>query len=876
MIRSWLRALRRRSQTFIPSAPRQPLSWRPSVEVLEDRRLLDAGTLDPAFGTGGRALADMPLPSNDTASAIAQQSDGKLVVAGTSTTSFGTNFAIVRYNTNGTLDSSFANGGQLITGSNVNNVASVLIQPDNKIVVVGSSGADFTLLRLNPDGSFDSSFDTDGVVSINFDFDPMFSFPSQDAARDATLQSDGKIVVVGSSDLIFSPPITRRVGLARLNGDGSLDTSFDGDGLATNATAFPNGNANAITVDSFGRLVVGGMSRPPASTPNFTVARFSASGSLDLTFNAGVTPGVARTDFDAGLDDAFDVEVVSGKIRLVGQSRIPVGFDVIERLAVARYNDDGTLDTNFDGDGKATRVMDFQFNGGGGFAFTSSGQILMTGTSVLSPGDIVVARANADASADPTFSGDGEVDISLGGFGQVLVVTPTSDGGAAAAGRVFLTDNEDFATVKVTSGGLADTSFNGTGVAILGLTFSSLDQTSGYLAALADGKTLVAGTQLSPFFQGDFALARLNTDGSLDTSFGTGGRVVTDLGSDDRVRAITVQPDGKILVAGTTVPIDLTTSSLAVVRYNADGSLDASFGTGGIATINLSTVDHVIGGAVTAMTLQGDGKIVLVGSAQTDFDFTRDILVARLNTSGSLDTSFGSGGAVITNISNTITPDFPPQSDDAATAVAIDKDDRLVVVGNTLSFDTFIQDLVVLRYNTNGTLHTSFGTGGITQVSFATTENPVVTNGTSVAITENNRIVVGGWTGFFGTRDFLVLQLNPNGLLDPSFGTGGSLTIDFGGDDEGASVILTDKDIVVGGSTADPLTFRRSFALARVTKHGEIDDAFGTDGKSIVSFDGDDVGLSLALALDGKILLGGTSTKSRGTEFAIARFLGDN
>src|SRR5439155_996244 len=197
------------------------------------------------------------------------------------------------------------------------------------------------------------------------------------------------------------------------------------------------------------------------------------------------------------------------------------------------------------------------------------------------------------------------------------------------------------------------------------------------LALQADGRIVVAGSSSAGAFGSDFALARYNSNGSLDPSFGTGGRVLTDFGGDDEARALALQDDGKIVVAG-----GFGGPCFALARYNPGGTLDTSFGTGGRVLTDFGGDDEA-----AALALQADGKIVVAGFSDAG-GFALAAL-ARYNPNGTLDASFGSGGQVLTNFGG-------------AQALALQADGRIVVAGG----------IFLARYNQNGNLDPSFGSGG--------------------------------------------------------------------------------------------------------------------------------------------------------------------
>ena len=312
------------------------------------------------------------------------------------------------------------------------------------------------------------------------------------------------------------------------------------------------------------------------------------------------------------------------------------------------------------------------------------------------------------------------------------------------------------------------------------------------VAIQSDGKIVLAGASDSTGHD-DFALYRYNTDGSLDASFGTGGKVVTSfMSQDDVVRSVAIQSDGKIVVAGETK--NGTFDEFALARYNSDGTLDTSFdGDGKVITNSNNNGDHAY-----SVAIQSDGKIVLAGASDsTGHD---DFALYRYNTDGSLDASFGTGGKVVTSFMS---------QDDVVRSVAIQSDGKIVVAGETKNgtFDEF----ALARYNSDGTLDTSFDGDG----KVITNSNNNGDHAYSVAIQSDGKILLAGASDNTGNDDFALYRYDTDGSLDTSFGTGGKVvTAVGGGGDIGTSVaIQSDGKIVVAGHSENGGYY--DFALVR-------------------------------------------------------------
>ncbi len=305
---------------------------------------------------------------------------------------------------------------------------------------------------------------------------------------------------------------------------------------------------------------------------------------------------------------------------------------------------------------------------------------------------------------------------------------------------------------------------------------------------------VLAGYNFNGYSYYNFALTRYLADGNLDTSFGSGGKVTTDMGGNknDFGSALALQPDGKLVAAGYS-----DSFNFALVRYLADGNLDTSFGSDGKVTTNFGA-----NGAGKALVLQPDGFIVVAGYSNGDF------ALARYLADGSLDPSFGTGGSVTTDFG----------SDDEGKSVALQPDGRIVVAGYSNG------NFALARYLADGSLDPSFGNGGIVTTDFGAGDV-----GQSVTLQPDGRIVVAGYSYIgYGNDDIALARYLADGSLDPSFGTGGIVTTDFGSDDEGKSVALQpDGRIVVAGIRADSNSHNPDFALVRYRTDGLLESHFG-------------------------------------------------
>lgn len=404
-----------------------------------------------------------------------------------------------------------------------------------------------------------------------------------------------------------------------------------------------------------------------------------------------------------------------------------------------------------------------------------------------------------------------------------------------------------------------DPTFDGDGIAITPVGPGAAGDHGTSVALQSDGKIVVAGTSDDGSFR-DFAVVRYNTNGSLDTTFGTGGTVRTDIGSGsgDDAKDVELQDDGKIVVAGNTSAG--TSTDFAVVRYNADGTLDGTFGAGGKVTTDFGGTND----QANALAIQSDGRIVVVGNAQTGTypDTTSDFVLARYNADGSLDTTFGTGGRVVTDSGSDI---------DQLRGVAVRNGGKIVVAGYSQTGGSYAYDFAVAQYNPGGTLDATFGAGGLV----TTPIGPAADMGDSMVLQPDGKILVAGCAYIAGNSyDFAVVRYDTDGSLDSQFGTAGIVITPIGSNSDRAYgvALLRDGKIVVAGQSHDGNA--NDFAVARYTSNGSLDGTFGTGGKVTTSIvPGHDTGRGVALQSDGRIVVVGEARPGGDFDFAVARYL---
>jgi uncharacterized delta-60 repeat protein len=380
-------------------------------------------------------------------------------------------------------------------------------------------------------------------------------------------------------------------------------------------------------------------------------------------------------------------------------------------------------------------------------------------------------------------------------------------------------------------------------------------------------------------------------DGPLDPTFGVGGTLTTDfLGGHDRGTSMAIQPDGKIVVAGIVDDNALwpPPSVIAVFRYNADGTLDATFGTGGKVALDFFPVQTSPSEREgVAVALQPDGRIVIAGSVAPPYTYA-DFGVARLTASGALDPTFGGGAGWVTTDFGSPSDPFP--TGDGATSVAIQSNGKIVAAGFARLNGGF-SDFAVARYNADGTLDSSFGNGtGKVTVDFLGADDWA----NSVAIQADGKIVAAGVASDATyRRAFGVAQLAPDGTLDSTFaGTGRVRTViattnqyEYYEAANALAIQPLDGKIVVAGyayinAIGSPTQSYLDFALVRYNPNGTLDSTFGVGGKALTDFAGEfDVANAVALQADGRIVAAGyhsyLSNVETHVDFMVVRYTAD-
>lgn len=392
----------------------------------------------------------------------------------------------------------------------------------------------------------------------------------------------------------------------------------------------------------------------------------------------------------------------------------------------------------------------------------------------------------------------GSLDPEFGGNGKVTASLPATEAMVLQSdGKIVLLGRSSLA--RYNSDGTVDSTFGTAGLVLVQFLGSS---TPTSIALQSDGKIVVGGRSGRALADGltNFALVRLNTNGSIDTTFGDNGFVYTDFnGNFDLLENVLIQSDGRIVAAGNAAVASGNTgtfiNAFAAARYTSDGVLDSSFGNNGLATETATITGEQEVCLARAAALQPDDAIVFAGSFdEGDDDGTDgDSCAMRFTANGQRDAGFGEGGVVVIDYFEGNPIDDDDDQFDAALALVVQPDGRIVLAGQGSNFN---EDFLVARLNADGSRDASFGTDGSVRIDFSG-EGDIAH---AVALQADGAIIVAGVARipgpplFAGVPDFAIARLLGNGTLDPSFGNAGKLMIDFFGATDSAEAVAVQSD----------------------------------------------------------------------------------
>ncbi|MDS4056736.1 LamG-like jellyroll fold domain-containing protein, partial [Accumulibacter sp.] len=921
----------------------------------------------PTFAIGTGIVTTNVTPAADQGNAVIAQSDGKLLVAGEGNG----DFVLVRYKTDGTLDTTFGGGDGMVStgvGAGSDFASSLALQADGKIVVAGyasnGSNDDFALVRYNPDGSLDTDFGTGGKVTTAIG-------AGDDRAQGVAVQSNGRIVLAGYS----YNGSNNDFAVVRYNSDGTLDTTFSGDGKLTTAISTSNDDGYAVLVQSDGKIVVVGSSLIGGTNWDFAAARYNSDGTLDTSFSGD---GLANFAVGTGHDYACGVALQpDGKLVLAGYGVNGATSD----FAVVRLNSSGTLDTSFSGDGKLFTAIGASEDLATSVTLQTDDKIVLAGTYANGANtDLAVARYNVDGSLDTSFDSDGIKTLALPAGSNQVTGVAVSNGRIVAVGTtqsklaaVFLgTNGTPEATIGAvntldgaptyTEGGApavldanvqifdaelsANNNFSGATLTLTrngGANAQDVFSASGTLATLTQGGNLsVGGTTIGTVTTNSGGTALLSFNGSATNALVNSAmqQIAYSNTSDAPAASVQInwtvndgnsgsQGSGGALTAtgSTTVSITavndapvladtvltLSVAEDAAVPSGAAGSLLSAF-TGGISDVdsgalkgvaitatsetngtwyystnggtNWSTVGVVSN--TSALLLADDGNTRLYYTPNANYNGTASsalTLRAWDRSSGSagskVDTSSNGGSTAyssatdVVDVTVTAINDAPTFGVGAggrtlpagsvggeAYSVVVQADGKIITAG--YRNDAGQLDIQLIRCNADGSVDTGFGNNG----SVVTAIGAGGDFAWEMALQADGKILVAGESYNGSNSDFALVRYNTDGSLDASFGSGGKVTTAIGSGNEQAMGLAVQADgriVLAGWSGSD-------FALARYNTDGSLDAGFGAGGKVVTSYGANSGAYSVAVQPDGKIVLAGSIWNGSNYDVAVLRY----
>lgn len=762
--------------------------------------------LDPTF-SGGLVTAGLGL-SFDDIRAGTRQPDGKIVVAGS--TGFDVAFPqaasevlVVRFESDGTVDTGFGAGGQALVAAHARAFANaVVVQPDGKIVIVGGA-QEWRSNVVNTQRTLVARLNADGSLDTSFGGgDGVVLEPFALFGTGVALQADGKIVVSSANNSIF-----------RYDASGARDGSFGANGLVS----LPFGSAGYRT--SVGIAADGGiLTTYEQLSGTWAVTRLGSDGSVDTSYG---TNGSFTT---AGFYTRREAVLADGSVVLCGTD--------LTEAAILRVDEHGALDTSFGGgDGLVTVDLPAGFDTFLRVAIDDAGRIL-----VSNPDAIQIARFLSDGTLDASYGTSGVASPGVGFTAWEVPLISLPSGPVLATGMKgdHITDVGPMAAVRLDADGVVDASFAG-GTGTLVHDSHAAPDIAVRSHAASNGTILTSGTSHGFAKLKEATVTRHLQDGSLDTTFGNGGWV--RLSGASLVRDSALLSDDSIIVAGWNFELE---------KLTATGAIDTSYGAAGTADLA-----PVLGNSprIGQITRDGSDRVIAVG-----LNTASEFLIVRVATDGSLDASFDDDGVVA----------LPIQTLGGFTAVTTSTSGAILAAGPANDN----ADVVVVRVLADGSLDTSWGTAGQAIVG------PHFEPG-AIKEQPGGAVLVAGYRT---SPDELVIgRLDASGALDTTFGSSGWIQVAlseppllFGSEQRGPGLaVLSDGSFFVTAAQPGAL---QTTTVMRYDVDGVIDSTFGSAGTLAIAPYGNWIFVDATLQADGKLLLTGRGlSQQAGTEFGIAR-----
>jgi uncharacterized delta-60 repeat protein len=741
------------------------------------------GSLDSGFGNSGVSTFNLRT-SIERALKVLVDAQGRILVLGKSDD----RIIMTRFLSTGALDTSLEGGTKLLRNfSGPSNVLDAAFTADNKIVVAWAN----SVFKMDLDGVPDTTFGIRGTRRLE-------STGVSESLSSLTIQSDGKIIAVGSSSGSWRGSSILAI---RLNADGTFDNTFGNIGVMpvsgrvwldiTNGTDF----GHKVIAQSDSKVLISGVTQGNS----LSAVRLNINGAIDTTF---ATNGVYTKPH--GVADAVsDLHInADGRILISG---VCADSNQINRLCITRLNANGSADNSFGTAGTTTLAVVMQPQGKTQATQTADGKILFTGTNVDNlVDDFSVTRLTANGNVDTSFGNNGIVRTAIVLHKHLAI----DDQQRIVLAGISGMGTDAFSVTRLTANGNVDTSFGNNG-----LSRHLFERGEDFVAdatQLSNGQFLIAGTS-----NGDIAVVRLHPNGDIDDTFGEHGKAFFTVTPESREVGlkIVIQSDGRIIIGGTTdaYPVhDESHTNLLLIRLNANGSLDNSFGSSGVLIHDLGQKYDVFGD----MQIDAAGR-VLIGAGTSDDSYyaTTDFLLLRFLANGVLDSSFGTNGIHRSNFGTYA----------SISSINVELGGKILVAGLTNLNTNY--DVALLRVNEGGTPDLTFGANGKVVYDAGYGVDEVLED---VLVAPDGKIVVTTAIENNG-HNFLVARFLPNGTIDTTFNNGGVIVVDLGGIDWPSNIHMDQSgSFLVSGYTENGAEGGSGFI--RLHTNGVLDTSFGVNG----------------------------------------------
>lgn len=642
----------------------------------------------------------------------------------------------------------------------------------------------------------------------------------------------------------------------------TTDPSFGNNGKVATGFGASNNKATTVAVLPDGKIIAGGSSYSAKSknfgqvdSDNFTLIKYNSNGTFDNTF--GIEGKVITDYYNLFPNQNFSGNITAlklqndGKIVVIG---VLTGLNLAANHTIlSRYNSDGSLDSGFGINGIVFIDYFYSYSNQNTLLIQPDGKIIIGDINriFINPtttySDFKIHRYNNDGSIDDTFGTDGVTITSFGnGFSSTNCIALQPDGKIIVAGGFSTTSNVyKIAIARYTSSGVLDTSFDTDGKVLTSLG-ASTQSIAYHVSVQNDGKILVAGNTY-PITGASIGLfiAKYNSNGSLDTSFDTDGFAINNYSASylEQIRSILVQPDGKIVTTHFVNYYEIVnTTDYVTRRFNTDAANDASFGSNGKVTTAVANGYNL----ANAVALQPDGKIVVAGYSYENPNVKTEVSVVRYTSNGNLDTSFSNDGMLTSPVES---------SNDDLSIVLVQPDDKLIAVGTKKNYATngeLFSDIILSKYNANGSLEPSFGNEGKVTSSFGQNLNRIIG---AIVQPDGSIVLANSYTTFLdSTQHSELIKYHNNGNIDTNFGSNGKLSTN----PLVGLISQADGKIIFLEVTTNNQN-NTVFTVKRYHNNGTADASFNTDGGldlienlNVLS---NTIGKNIAIQNDGKIVL---------------------